>query len=254
MQGRISTFAVNNVTALTWVGFLLAWQLIGSILDPIYLSTPLAVTEAAAEQIASGRLLAATLVSLRSLAIGFVLAGLVGIPIGMLMGRSRTADHVLDIYVTSLYVTPTLALLPLLILYLGLDLATKATLVFLATVFPVILNVRQGTKDLSGSLLELGRAFLLSRWDTVRLIIAPAIMSFVAAGLRLGLGRAVGTMLVAEMVTRTEGLGALLIAFSTSLRTDRLLVPIIVLVGLGVGLSKLLTIWERRLLRHRGRA
>jgi ABC-type nitrate/sulfonate/bicarbonate transport system permease component len=239
-------FARRRVAWLAWAGFLVLWQVVGSILNPIYLSTPTAVAAAAWRLIASGDLQAATLISVRSLIIGFLLALAAGIPVGILMGRNRLADYSLDVYVTSLYVTPTIALLPMVILWFGLDLEAKVMLVFLSTFFPIVLNVRQGAKDLSGTLAEVAAAFGLSWHARLTKITLWAIFPYIVAGLRLGIGRAVGTMLVAEMVTRTQGLGALLVAFSNSFRIDQLMVPVLVLVALGVGLTELLKLLERR--------
>jgi NitT/TauT family transport system permease protein len=213
----------------------------------MYLSTPSAVIAAGYRLLVSGELLSATWISMQSLLAGFALALAVGVPVGLLMGRSRFADRLLDVYVAALYVTPTLALLPMIILWFGLGFEAKLCLIFLSAFFPLVVSTRQGAKDVSAALLEVGDAFVLSPRAKVTKILVWAIFPYVISGLRLGLGRAIGTMIVAELVTRAQGLGALLLVFSGSFRTDQLLVPIAVLVVLGIGLTELLKVAERKI-------
>jgi NitT/TauT family transport system permease protein len=136
----------------------------------------------------------------------------------------------------------------MIILWVGLAFSAKVILVLLATVFPVVLNVRQGSKDVSASLYRLSDAFCLSWFARLRKVLLPSILPYVASGLRLALGRAIGTMLVAEMTTAAGGLGELMIAYSRLFQTDRMLAPTVVLVVLGIGLTSILKYGERRLL------
>jgi NitT/TauT family transport system permease protein len=232
---------------LAWAGFLLTWQIAGTILDPVYLSTPSAVAVAAYKLTLSGDLLNATFQSVQGLIIGFVVSIAIGIPVGLLMGRKQVADYALDLYVITLYVLPTVALLPLIILWFGLGLEAKVVMIALAGFFPLVINTRQGAKDLSASLSELGEAFCLSWHAKLRKITLWAILPYIVSGLRLGIGRALAMMIVAELIsTRTQGLGSLLLAFSSTFRTDYLFVPITVLILLGVGLNALLRVAERQ--------
>lgn len=227
--------------------FLVAWEIYGRTLNPIFLSYPSAVTVAAREVIASGELLTAGLQTLQALAAGFVVAVVLGLAVGLAMGRYRIVNFALDPYVTALYNTPIVALIPLLQLWFGLGLTAKIVIVALSAFFPVVINTYAGVHNTSQSLVDVVRAFGATDRQVAAKVVLPNAIPFVMAGIRLGVGRAVIGVVTAEFFTAISGLGGLVIVFSNAFATAKLFVPVITLVALGFALTSLARWAERRL-------
>ena len=151
----------------------------------------------------------ALLLTLQGLVAGFSLSILVGVVIGLLMGRYRLFDYLVDLQVSALYSTPNVALIPLLILWFGLGMTSKIVIVFLAAVFPIIVNTYGGVRNVSRSLVEIAQAEGAGERQIFGKIIVPASLPFIMAGIRLAVGRAVVGMVVAEMFTAMSVSGAL---------------------------------------------
>jgi NitT/TauT family transport system permease protein len=182
---------------------------------------------------------------LRAFGAGFLLAVAVGVPVGLMMGRYRLVEYALDWHVHALYATPRVAMIPLLVLWFGLGVPAKIAIVFLSAVFPIILAAYSGAKNVSGQLEETARAYGAGQTQIFIKVFLPATVPYVIAGLRLGVGRAIIGMTLAELFTAVSGLGYLLVAYANSFATDKLFVPIVVLAGFGVALSELLA-WIQR--------
>jgi NitT/TauT family transport system permease protein len=233
---------------VTTVGaFLVAWELYGRSLNPIFLSYPTAIALAAVDLVTSGELVAALLKSLQGLAIGFSLAVVVGITLGVLMGRYRSLHHALDPFLTALYSTPGVALIPLIMLWFGLGLSAKIVIIFEACFFPIVMNTFAGVRNVSRANVDVARAYGASERQVMRLVVLPSALPFIMAGIRLAVGRGVIGMVVAEFFTSLSGLGSLIIVFSNAFATAKLFVPVITLSLLGVSLTALAQLLERRL-------
>src|SRR6266568_637311 len=135
-------------------------------------------------------------------------AVLVGVPLGLVIGRYRVLEAALGIYVTAGYAMPLVALVPLLILWLGLGFAVKAAVVFLMSVFPICINTWLGVTAVPKNLIEVGKSFVASDAVILRRIVLPATLPYIMAGVRLAVGRAVVAMVIAEFFTTISGLGA----------------------------------------------
>ena len=237
-----------NVIRATTVGaFLVVWELYGRSLNPIFLSYPLAIVSAAAELIASGELVAALLKSLQGLAIGFSLAVVVGVTLGLLMGRYRSLYYALDPFIVALYATPGVALIPLIMLWFGLGLQAKIIIIFEACFFPIVINTFAGVRNVSRANVDVARAYGASERQVLRLVLLPSALPFIMAGIRLAVGRGVIGMVVAEFFTALSGIGSLIIIYSNAFATAKLFVPVITLSLLGVSLTALAQLLERRL-------
>ncbi|HYY87162.1 MAG TPA: ABC transporter permease [Chloroflexota bacterium] len=233
---------------VTTVGALLiAWELYGRSINPIFLSYPTAIALAAIDLLTSGELVAALLKSLQGLAIGFVLAVVVGIGLGVLMGRYRTLHLALDPFLVALYATPGVALIPLIMLWFGLGLPAKIVIIFEACFFPIVINTFAGVRNVSRANVDVARAYGASERQVMRLVVLPSALPFIMAGIRLAVGRGVIGMVVAEFFTTLSGLGSLIIVFSNAFATAKLFVPVITLSLLGVSLTALAQQLERRL-------
>jgi NitT/TauT family transport system permease protein len=180
-------------------------------------------------------------------AVGLSAALVLGIVLGLLMGRYRLAEYILDPFVYAFDATPRVALIPLLLLWFGLGTSSKIAIVFLSGLFPVLMNTFSGVRTVSGHLVDIGRAYGAREGKIFTKIILPAALPFIMAGIRLAVGRALIGIITAEMFTAVSGIGALLIRYSSALATDKFFVPVILLALLGVILSSAVERLQKRL-------
>lgn len=235
------------ITALSVAIFLAIWEFFGRDVNPVFGSYPSAIAMAFVDLARSGKLLRALFQSLQPFALGYVLAIVAGIPIGLVVGRFRTAEAALGIYVTAGYAMPLVALVPLLILWLGLGFAVKVAVVFLMSIFPICINTWAGVNAVPVSLIEVGRSFVASDATILRRIILPATMPYIMAGIRLAVGRAVVAMIIAEFFTAISGLGGIIIQAANNFDTATMFVPVVILMVLAIGLNSLILWLERRI-------
>ncbi len=225
------------------------WEWYGRGINPVFLSYPTAILAALPAMLESGELQKAFFASLQPLLIGFGVAVVLGILLGLAMGRYRLLDYLLDVQMTALYSTPNVALVPILILWFGLGIQSKIAIVILAAVFPILVNTYGGVRNLSRGLVEIAQVEGASEPQIFTKIILPASLPFIMAGVRLAVGRAVVGMVVAEMFTAITGLGGAIVNYSNAFATDKVFVTIIVLVLLGVGLTEGVKYLERHFAR-----
>lgn len=227
--------------------FLAVWEVYGRSINPIFLSYPTAIGLAAVDLITSGELIQALLLSLQGLVIGFTLAVVIGIGLGVLMGRFKTVYYTLDPFMTALYATPGVALIPLIMLWFGLGLTAKIVIIFEACFFPIVINTFAGVRNVSRANVDVARAYGASNRQVMTKVILPSALPFIMTGIRLAVGRGVIGMVVAEFFTAISGLGSMIIVFSNSFATAKLFVPVITLSLLGVGLTQLARYLETRM-------
>jgi ABC-type nitrate/sulfonate/bicarbonate transport system permease component len=226
--------------------FLLAWEFFGRGVNPVFGSYPSAIALAFVDLARSGKLWVALLESLQAFAAGYGLAVLVGVPLGLVLGRFWIVEAALGIYVTAGYATPLVALVPLLMLWLGLGIKVKIAVVFLMSVFPVVINTWLGVRAVPKSLIEVGKSFVASDAVILRRIVLPATLPYIMAGIRLAVGRAVVAMVVAEFFTSLSGLGAIIQISANNFDTATMFVPLVVLMVMAIGLNSLIGWVERK--------
>jgi ABC-type nitrate/sulfonate/bicarbonate transport system permease component len=224
----------------------LVWEWYGRGVDPIFFSYPTAILAAVPDMIRSGELQANFLASIKSMAIGLSLAIVFGTLLGLLMGRYRFFDQLVDVQINALYATPNVALIPLIILWFGLGTTAKVTIIFLAGFFPIVINTHAGVRNISRGLVEVAQAEAANQMQIFSKIVIPASLPFIATGIRLAMGRAVVAMVVAEMFTAVIGLGGAIVNYGNAFATNKLFVIIIVLALLGVSLTESVRWIERR--------
>lgn len=218
------------------VGLVLsAWQIAGSQAGQAaeLLASPVAVGRAIVALAASGELVRHGLVTLRELAAGLSLAIVAGISLGVALGRSRVLRGLLDPVVMAFHVTPRVALLPLLVLWFGVGMSSKVAAVFLGALFPIVVNTQAGAQHVDYLWVRATEAFGGRPLDVVAKVVLPAALPAIMAGLRLALGRAVVTVIVAEMYVSLAGVGQLLQTFGNAGRTAELLALTTVVAGCG---------------------
>lgn len=221
------------------------WEWLGRDVNPVFGSYPSAIAVAFVELVQSGKLGQALMESLKPFVVGYGLAIVVGVPLGLVVGRFRFAEATLGIYITAGYAMPLVALVPLLVLWLGLGFAVKVSVIFLMALFPICINTWLGVRAVPKTLIEVGKSFVAPDMTILRRIVLPATLPYIMAGLRLSVGRAVVAMVIAEFFTNISGLGAIIINAANNFDTATMFVPIIVLMVLAVGLNTLVGVVER---------
>jgi len=237
---------VVAIRLVSLASVLTLWQVFGADISPILFTTPIAVAKAAAAMIASGELWTYLAPSLLVLAIGLALAAVAGVTIGLLFARFWVLDVALGVYVTFLYSTPTVALVPLIVLWAGFELAAKVIILFLFAFFPMAINTYQGVKNVDPNLIEVGRAFRCTEGQLWTNIILPGALPFIVTGLRLAVGRGLIGMVLADLYTAVSGIGYLIVRTASTYQVDRMFVPIVTLGLLGVLLTAALRVLEIR--------
>lgn len=233
------------ITTVSVVLLLTVWEIFGRDINPVFGSYPSAIAEAAWQLALTGKLWAALLDSLRPFLLGYVLAILIGVPIGLVTGRFRTIEAAIGIYITAGYAMPLVALVPLLVLWLGLGFAVKVAVIFLMAVFPICINTWVGVTAVPKTLIEVGKSFVAPNSVILRRIVLPATLPYIMAGIRLAVGRAVVAMVIAEFFTSISGLGAIIITSANNFDTATMFVPIVILMVMAIGLTSLIGAVER---------
>ncbi len=224
---------------------LLLWEAAAANVDPVLFTSPSKVAIAAYKMVLSGELMTYLWPSLVVLGIGFALAVVAGIGIGLLLARFWVLDVALNVYITFLYSIPSVALVPLIVLWAGFDTMAKVIILFLFAFFPMVINTYQGVKSVDPKLIEVGRAFRCSERQLWANIILPAALPFIVTGLRLALGRGLIGMVLADLYTAISGIGYLIVRTASTYQVDKMFVPIVTLGLLGVTLTALLRLAER---------
>jgi ABC-type nitrate/sulfonate/bicarbonate transport system permease component len=185
--------------AIGFAVLLVAWEIAGRIAGPALLAPPSSVAVDYVGLLRQGDMLRELGVSLRQMAIGFIAACIVGMPLGAVMGRSAVADAIFRPWVSMFVVTSTAALIPLLIMMLGTGLLLRVTIVFLACVWYIVLTTYNGARGISPQQIAAARSFSASRLQIFWKIILPALYPYLLTGARIGLVHAIRAMVMAEM-------------------------------------------------------
>ncbi len=215
---------------------LAVWEFYGRRVNPILFTYPLAIIRAFFSLVVSGELQSYMKDSLLVLLYASILSVIVGVFLGVVMGRFSLVEWATDIYITALYSMPMVAMVPLIVLWFGFKVPAKVIIVFLFMVFPILINTYQGVKDVDRNLQEVARSFCSSEGQLWRHLIIPSALPFIVVGIRLAIGRGLVGMIVAEFYTSVTGLGYMIVRYANAFETDKLFVPIVVVMILGVGL------------------
>jgi sulfonate transport system permease protein len=242
MRLTLQNLAIRLVSVAV---FLALWEFVGRGIDPVLFATPSKVAVAAVDMIRSGELWTYFYPSLLVLLYGFSLAVIFGIGIGLLLARLRVLDIALNVYITFLYSIPSVALVPLIVLWAGYEQAAKVIILFMFAFFPMVINTYQGVKAVDPKLVEVGRAFRCNEGQLWTNIVIPASLPFIVTGLRLALGRGLIGMVLADLYTALSGVGYLIARTAATYQVAKMFVPIVTLGLLGVTLTALLRLAEK---------
>jgi NitT/TauT family transport system permease protein len=226
---------------LALLGFIALWQLLIIIFNPnpILFPGPLPVAEAFAGSVADGSLWSASTDSMTAMAIGLAWALVVGIPLGLWIGMSPTADMISSPYLWGFFAMPRIALAPLMIIWLGFGLETKVWLVFLSAVIPLILSCKDGVQTADSSLIAAARSFGAGRVALFARVIAPSTLPFIASGIRNGISRGFVGLLVIELTVGSGGIGTQVMRSMRAFDTARMFAFALVLVFVALVLISL---------------
>jgi NitT/TauT family transport system permease protein len=214
--------------------FLVLWQIVGSHTNPILLATPTAVFAAFVDMVHKGQLQAGFVLATEDLVVGYLLAAGLGIAVGLVMGRNRTIEQVLNPYINFMQATPLVALVPLIIIWLGIGFPARVAVVFILAFWSVIINTCTGVKAVPRVLVEVARVYHFSERRVMREIALPNAVPHIFAGLRIALGKALIGMVIAEMEVSIVGLGGLLSEYGESFKTAYLMAGIVTASLVGV--------------------
>src|SRR5437667_1625079 len=240
-RGLISTLAV--------LAFLATWEIAprAGLADATYTSQPSRVIAASLEIVPSAGFLHDVSVSLSEFAIGFVLAIGIGVPLGLLLGRFPVLRYVLDPPIMATYATPHLALLPILVVWLGIGMQSKIAVAFVGAVIPILVNSMAAVRGVERSWVAAARSFCAGEWDVFIKVILPASLPAVIMGIRLGLSRAVLGVVVAEMYQSQAGVGNEIMRYGSEFRTDYLLFDVLLVSLFGLTATSAVRALEERL-------
>ncbi|ADH88174.1 binding-protein-dependent transport systems inner membrane component [Ancylobacter novellus DSM 506] len=243
----------SGLIALSWlvpVLLLVTWEALARLgwIEPHLLPAPSKVALTAYKLTVSGTLLHDLAVSLLRAAIGFAIGGGIGFALGTLVGFSRIAEAFIDRSVQMVRAIPFLAVLPLVIVWLGVGEGQKIFLVALGVAFPIYVNTTLGIRQVDPKLVELGRVQGLNTWELIARIILPGALPSILTGVRFSLATAWLALVVAETIGAQAGLGFLALDAREFLRTDVIVLTVIIYALIGVAADSLARLLERRLL------
>lgn len=244
---RFDRLALLRLVSL--VVILVGWQLLSLRTTSFTLPGPLAVLWSAARLLVAAPFWTALLISLQSLVLGYLIAAVLGVGVGILVGSTRRLGPILDVYLYILLAVPVAGIIPVVVMALGVGLAARLTVVVFFSVVIIAVNTATGVRQADATLLEMARSFGVPRGGVFRRIVLPGALPAMMAGFRLGVGRAIVGMVTSELILLSVGMGKLIDGFESSFRTDDLIATLLLLVLLGVLSMNAVQRVERRLTR-----
>ena len=232
------------------LALLLFWQAVCMTgwVSELYLPAPTSIVKTGWTMVASGEIAVNMQASLQRIGWGFFIGSAAGIAIGLLTGFSRLAEAVGNPMIYSLYPIPKIALLPLIILWLGIGEVSKISIIALGVFFPVVINTYSGVKNVDPLLLRVAVSYRTSRLNIIRKVVLPAALPVIFAGLKLAAGTSLLLLVAAEMIAAKEGIGAMILHYGDLMLTTKLMVGVLVLSLLGLIFNRLLEWLEHRLI------
>jgi len=231
------------------VVFLSIWELTGGVLqliNPMFMSAPSLIWKAAVQLVTSGEIYNDLYVSGVEFAWGYFLSVIFAIPFGIMVGWYKRMSYIFDPFINAMNATPRVALLPLVIIWLGIGILSKVGIIFLGAVFPMLINTRDGVKTTPLNLLNAARSFGASEWQIFKSVVLPSTVPFILTGLRLGVGRALIGVMVGELYAATAGIGFMITVAGATFQTDKVFVGVLIFAISGMVAMELLTKLESK--------
>jgi ABC-type nitrate/sulfonate/bicarbonate transport system permease component len=229
--------------------FLIIWELVGNVfqlINPMFMSAPSLIGKAAFDLFSSGEIYNDLYISGTELLGGYLLSAAVAIPFGIMVGWYKKASYIFDPFINAMNATPRVALLPLVIIWLGIGILSKVGIIFLGAVFPIMINTRDGVKTTPLNLLNAARSFDASEWMIFKAVVLPSTIPFILSGLRQGLGRAIVGVMVGELYAATAGIGFMITVAGATFQTDKVFVGVLIFALTGMLGTEVLARIEKR--------
>jgi ABC-type nitrate/sulfonate/bicarbonate transport system permease component len=219
--------------------------------SPLFFSGPSAIATQFKYLLTEGTLLSDMAFSGKNFALGLGLAILSGVILGVIVGWYRRIRLVLDPFLSALYATPRIAMIPLIIIWFGIDMKSKVFIVFMSAFFPILVNTVSGVRNLDADLLKAARAFCATDWQIFKTLAVPGSVPFILTGIRQGVALGLIGVVVGEMFGGSEGVGFLVAYGGQTFQTDTVFVGVIIIAVSGMLLTFLTERLERRFSRWR---
>ncbi|TCK21837.1 ABC transporter permease [Pseudonocardia endophytica] len=238
LLGLVGGFVVLAVwQATVWAGWV----------DPAFSGSPLGALGGLGHLYESGNLVAPTLDTLRSVGLGLLISMAAGIPLGLVIGRSVVLHGLLEPLIGIMYSVPFVVFLPIIIFWFGIDDSARLVIVVWSAIFPLMINVVSGARNLDASYLQVSRSFCAGRVRTLWSVALPGTMPYILAGLRQAVGRTLVGAIVAELFMGTSGLGYVVQAETSNFEMDNAMAAIGVIAVVAVVLTRGVAWLENRL-------
>jgi len=241
---------VWTIRVVVFVVIVVAWEAYGHTVSRSLFAPPSAIAVAVWRLFVEQQvMLPALAISFGSLIAGFVPAIVVGVVAGLVMGRVRMIERLLTPYIVFVFSIPYIALIPLLVVWFGVEGPLRAVLVFLASVFPVLVNTIAGVKEVDRDLIDVAVANCATNLQLIRTVVLPSALPYIFTGVQVALGLALVGVIVAEMTAAVTGIGGLIITYANFFQTAEMFVPIITLMIVSVMLNQAMLAVQGRLSR-----
>jgi taurine transport system permease protein len=247
----LSMVTIGLLIALWWAATALGW------VKPLFVPSPQAIFAKFTDILANGftgtSLLSHVAISTMRVFSAFILACAVGIPLGLAMGMSPVMRGIFDPPIEFYRPIPPLAYLPLMIIWFGIGETSKILLIFLSVFAPVALGARAGVRSAAIEQIHAAYSFGATRWQVLRLIVLPAAMPEILTAMRVGIGFGWTTLVAAEMVAATKGIGYMVLSASQFLQTPTVILGIIIIAAIAYAFDMLMRFVERKVVPWKGR-
>jgi ABC-type nitrate/sulfonate/bicarbonate transport system permease component len=246
--GRLARYEGVLIGGCAVLLFIAIWQIIAfrRLMPELFLPGPTDIGAAFGGYVAKGQIWNDLWVSGQELVLGFLLAIVVGLPLGLAIGWYRRVSMALDPFVTFFNAIPRVSLTPLLIIWFGIGINSKLAVVFLGAVFAILINTAVGVRNLDPALVRAARSFGASDLQLFRTVVLPGTVPNILAGFRLGLGHALTGVVVAELIAAQAGIGLMMATAGATFQTSRVFVGLVIIAITGVVITFAFSQVEKR--------
>ena len=226
----------------------LIWEIFGQmgLLNPLFFAWPSTISKAFYTIISDSEFFSHIFVTLFEASIGYAVAVATAIPLGVLMGRVKIVENLLDPYISALNAVPRVALMPLIILIFGIGLSSKMFLVFLGSYFPILINTFNGVKNIDPLMIDMAKSFGAKKLNLMIDIFIPSIMPYLLAGLRIGLSIAFIMVIVGEFFAATQGVGYMIAFEAGRYNTSAVMAWVLIISAMTIFFTEIIRYFEKK--------
>ena len=245
----MSNSRTNILSFFSIVGFLLVWQVISyyKFVDPLFIGKPTQIFTEGLGLFKTGGTYEHLILSLKTFILGFSLALVFGVIVGLFLGAYSNAYQIVKPYLFALNSLPTMVILPLIIIWFGIGLKAKTIVVFMMSVVPILVNTIDGVRSVSEPLIKMAQSFKAKKIFIIRNIIFQSTLPYIFSGARVALGRAVLAVVIAEYLGLGNGIGYLLSYYGATFQVNKVMALVFLIILFNLGILRILNIGESKL-------